>query len=108
MNPSVERASLEHFTIVCALDLSADTWVCTVLDPLQKACDNVVRQDRDCEQSGQPEPPIARILNSWFLGGGPVTAVVRRQVRTLEGKTYNELTPTHHPVLDPDRGGDPV
>ena len=28
------------------------------------------------EQSGQPEPPVARVLRSKAFGGGPVTAVV--------------------------------
>jgi tetratricopeptide (TPR) repeat protein len=31
------------------------------------------------EQSGEPEPPITRVLKSTILGGGPVTAAVRQQ-----------------------------
>ncbi len=30
------------------------------------------------EQSGEPEPPMTRVLKLEFLGGGPVTAVVGR------------------------------
>lgn len=32
------------------------------------------------EPSGEPEPPVARVLKFKFFGGGPVTAVVRRKV----------------------------
>jgi hypothetical protein len=31
------------------------------------------------EQSGQPEPPMTRVLKSLFSGGGPVTAAVRHE-----------------------------
>lgn len=38
-----------------------------------------VKSISHAEQSGEPEPPITRVLKSSFISGGPVTAVVRRQ-----------------------------
>jgi hypothetical protein len=39
--------------------------------------------------------------------GHSLCGVVRRRVGTLKGTTCHALTAAHHPVLDPDRGGDP-
>ena len=35
--------------------------------------------EKTTEQSGEREPPMTPVLKSWFLGGGPVTAVVSHQ-----------------------------
>ncbi|MFN5950134.1 MAG: hypothetical protein ACK5ZC_09300 [Pirellulaceae bacterium] len=37
----------------------------------------------NAEPSGQREPPMTRVLNSWCFGGSPVTAVVRRTMPYL-------------------------
>jgi hypothetical protein len=44
------------------------------------------------EPSGEPEPPLARILKSRFFGGGPVTAAVTPTQITL----WTTLTPSQN------------